>query len=311
MDVGVVITVCLAVAANDYCMAVRGMEVATEMKQCDADYGVEYGNVKMSWHHRVLFLSHGGGPLPLLGDVSHAQLLTAWREVAATVAKPSAIVVISAHWEEPAFTVTTAARPPLVYDYYGFPDEAYRITYPCVGQPALAQAVHDAVVRAGLPAQLDAQRGLDHGVFVPLAVLYPEADIPCVQLSLHHSLDPAMHIALGRALATVRHENLLIMGSGFTFHNMRAFMEPASSDAAIFNIAFEQWLADTCCNPLLDEPARAARLVQWEQAPGARFCHPREEHLLPLQVCYGVAQRVCAQHRALNVLNRQCSQFLW
>lgn len=261
--------------------------------------------------HRTLFLSHGGGPLPLLGDTAHREMLDGLRAVAATMSKPTAILVISAHWEAPAFTLTSAANPSLLYDYYGFPPEAYRIAYPCPGHPVLAQTVEAALVQAGLPAQLDAQRGLDHGVFVPLKILYPEADIPCVQLSLHHSLDPAVHLALGRALATVHHEGLLVIGSGFTFHNMRAFMEPASSAAAAHNTAFEQWLQDTCCNPALDDAARTARLLQWEQAPGARFCHPREEHLLPLHVCYGVAQRACSQRRAMTVLNRQCSQFLW
>lgn len=265
----------------------------------------------MSLPHRTLFLSHGGGPLPLLGDAAHQSLLDAWRRMAAGLPRPSAILVISAHWEMPAFTVTAAAQPPLLYDYYGFPEAAYRITYPCPGQPALAQAVQAALLRAGLPAQQDRQRGLDHGVFVPLKILYPDASIPCVQLSLHQSLDPAWHLAAGRALATVEHDGLLVVGSGFSFHNMRAFMEPIGSEAATHNQAFEQWLVDTCCNPALDDAARTARLVQWADAPGARYCHPREEHLLPLHVCYGVAQNRCTQHQRLTLLNRQCSQYGW
>ena len=202
---------------------------------------------------------------------------------------PSAIIVISAHWEEPIPTVTSGRQPSLIYDYYGFPPEAYQIRYPCPGEPGLAQCLHDQLKGAGIAARLDPDRGFDHGLFVPLKILFPAAEIPCIQLSLLKSLSPSEHIALGKQLRHLEQPNLLVIGSGFTFHNIRNFFEVETPTAAAMNAAFEAWLLETCTSQDLSEAEREQRLLNWESAPHARFCHPREEHLLPLHVCYGVA----------------------
>ena len=245
----------------------------------------------MAKTNSVLYLSHGGGPMPLLGDPGHEQMVSCLRDVAARIAKPSAILLVSAHWEEAAPTVTSGSAPPLIYDYYGFPEESYRIEYPCPGEPDLAREVLAALQGMRPEARPDPQRGFDHGLFVPLKIMYPEADIPCVQLSLVDSLDPALHLDMGRRLRSVQCDDLLVIGSGFSFHNMRAFFTPKTDETRTLNLAFERWLLETCTSPDLDEAQQAARLVDWAQAPGARDCHPREEHLLPLHVCCGLAGR--------------------
>ncbi|QFU02069.1 LigB family dioxygenase [Halomonas sp. THAF5a] len=259
----------------------------------------------------VLFLSHGGGPRPLLGDPGHRELVTRLTEIAGRLPRPSAILVISAHWEAPVPTITASARPGLIYDYHGFPPEAYAIEYPCPGEPALAARVHRALTQAGLPARLDDRRGFDHGVFVPLKLMYPEADIPCVQLSLVDSLDAATHLAIGKALQALDVDDLLVIGSGFSFHNMGAFFAPDTPESQARNLAFEDWLEETCASLEIEEAERAERLIHWERAPHARFCHPREEHLLPLHVCVGLAQRPSDTHIAATVLGKTSGMFHW
>ncbi|MCG6936894.1 MAG: dioxygenase [Gammaproteobacteria bacterium] len=261
--------------------------------------------------HRVLFLSHGGGPLPLLGDEGHSEMVATLRVITARIKKPSAVIVISAHWEEIIPTVTSASNPSLIYDYYGFPEESYDIQYPCPGEPLLATQVHQLLNSAGIDARLDERRGFDHGLFVPLKIMYPEADIPCIQLSLVKRLDPAEHISIGKAIAGIKHDELLIIGSGFSFHNLRAFFAPVTNETRIMNESFEQWLIDTCSNTSIDEDERTRKLVNWEQAPYARYCHPREEHLLPLHVCYGVTQTACNEYYELSILNKKSSVYLW
>lgn len=260
---------------------------------------------------RVLFLSHGGGPLPLLGDVGHQEMIKNLRHIAAEIKKPSAVLVISAHWEEKIPSITSAARPSLIYDYYGFPQVSYEIQYPCPGEPELAEQVHLCLSEAGIESQLDAQRGFDHGLFVPLKIMYPEADIPCIEVSLVQGLDPAEHIKLGEALSGIDYENLLIIGSGLTFHNLKEFFIPSTDESRAKNEAFEQWLIDTCSNTEISEEQRIQRFNNWLQAPYARYCHPREEHLLPLHVCYGVTGTACQYHYELNILNKKASAYLW
>ena len=259
----------------------------------------------------VLFLSHGGGPLPLLGDPGHAEMRACLEHIASLIQRPSAILVISAHWEASAPTVTASASPSLIYDYSGFPPESYQISYPCPGDVGLANQVYEQLKFAGFDAARDEQRGLDHGVFVPLKMMFPDADIPCVQLSLLKHLDPETHLRLGEALQGLAQENLLIIGSGFSFHNMRAFFAPETDTSVQMNQAFEAWLEDTCSNPGLSESERRNRLLNWGQAPGARFCHPREEHLLPLHVCYGATGRACSDSFQLRILGKLASMYLW
>ncbi|RRJ83389.1 DODA-type extradiol aromatic ring-opening family dioxygenase [Aestuariirhabdus litorea] len=264
---------------------------------------------------RVLYLAHGGGPLPLLGDEGHREMVATLASIRERLERPSLILVISAHWETPVATLTAGAAPPLLYDYYGFPPEAYRLQYPAPGAPEWAARLQAQLAEAGVEVALDRQRGFDHGFFVPLSLLYPEADIPCLQLSLLDSLDPRRHIelgrALGRALAAIDPPNVLVVGSGMSFHNMRAFFASPSEADRAQNHDFERWLRETCSDPALSEAERAERLEQWVEAPGARYCHPREEHLLPLQLCYGVAGRAASECFELEVLNKKVSMYLW
>ncbi len=200
--------------------------------------------------------------------------------------RPAAILVISGHWETEQPTVNTALRPPLLFDYSGFPEHTYRLTYPVAGSPALAARVRGLLSTDGIASDEEPHRGLDHGVFVPFKVMYPAADVPIVQLSLNRNRDAATHLALGRALAPLRDEDVLIVGSGMSYHNLREFFvdRPEINQAAE---AFDAWLDRTLAER--DETARAAKLQQWRDAPGARPCHPTPEHLLPLLVAAGAA----------------------
>jgi aromatic ring-opening dioxygenase catalytic subunit (LigB family) len=265
----------------------------------------------MQQQGKVLFISHGGGPLPLLGDIHHQEMITTLKEIVATIPKPDAIIVVSAHWEEERVVITSNPKPALIYDYSGFPTESYSIEYPCLGAPALAEEIEALMRSAGINTKLNSQRGLDHGAFVPLKIMYPGADIPCVQVSLLDSLDPQKHIEIGKALSPLLEKNVLIIGSGFSFHNMPAFFSKGTENTNLLNLQFEAWLNDTCCNTDYDENEREQRLINWEKAPGARFCQPREEHLMPLHVCYGAAQKLCSASFPVTILNKLSSQFLW
>jgi aromatic ring-opening dioxygenase catalytic subunit (LigB family) len=198
---------------------------------------------------------------------------------------PRAVLMVSAHWEEPTVTVMTAERPPLLYDYYGFSPEAYTITWPAPGSPTLAARVQSLLGAAGIASAASSSRGFDHGTFVPMKLTWPDADMPTIQLSLKEGLDPETHLAIGRALAPLRDEAVLILGSGMSYHNMRGFMR-GGDDVATTSEAFDHWLAETIALPSSE---RDARLARWHQGPSARRCHPREEHLLPLMVVAGAA----------------------
>ena len=249
--------------------------------------------------------------MPLLGDEGHKEMVECLQGIAANIKKPSAIMVVSAHWEERIPTITSGSNPSLIYDYYGFPDESYNIKYACSGEPMLANRIYNLLESAGITSRLDDQRGFDHGLFVPLKIMYPVADIPCVQLSLVDDLNPVEHLNIGQALQGLDYENLLVIGSGFSFHNMKAFFAPETNESKAMNESFEGWLLATCSSPDIDEKERAERLIQWENAPAARFCHPREEHLLPLHVCYGLARTRCSESFELNILNKKSSMYLW
>lgn len=237
----------------------------------------------------TLFLPHGAGPCFFM-DWNPP---TAWnamadflRKVASTLpARPSAIVLVSAHWLEPAFSVTSGAQPELIYDYYGFPPHTYELRYPAPGEPELAARIASLLGAAQLPAQQHPERGFDHGMFIPLKLVFPDADIPVVQLSLRHDLDPQAHLDAGRALAALRAEGVLIIGSGMSFHNMRGYGDPRFGP---ISDEFDRWLEDTVESAA---PERERALATWTDAPSARLCHPprAEEHLLPLMVVAGAA----------------------
>ena len=233
------------------------------------------------------------------------------RDIASTIQRPKTIIVISAHWEEPEVTITAHPNPPIIYDYYGFPSESYSLEYPGPGDPKLAAKLADSLASKNIAGGLDRERGFDHGLFIPLLLMYPEADIPCVQVSLLSSLDAESHVRVGEALSSVVHDGMLVLGSGFSFHNLKVLMGRGASSTDQENEAFEAWLIDTCTSTEVDEDARAQRLVNWETAPGARYCHPREEHLLPLHVCYGVAGRASKAHAELTIMGKKSSTYFW
>lgn len=233
----------------------------------------------------VVFLPHGGGPMPLLGDANHRELIAFLKRLPEQLPKPQAILVVTAHWEEPVASISGAQRPGMLYDYYGFPPESYEFQYPAPGNPALAMEIQTLLQHQGIDARLDSHRDYDHGTFIPLMLMYPEAQIPVVQVSLLHSLDPAAHISLGKALSPLREKGVLILGSGMSFHNMRAFFsgDPA---VAVRSQAFDTWLEQVLNGA--DVAQIEQQLIAWKKAPEARYAHPREEHLLPLLVCFGV-----------------------
>lgn len=231
----------------------------------------------------TLFIPHGAGPCFFMdwtrGPADAWDRTADWLGglIAALPERPRAILVVSGHWEAPAFTAGSAARPDLIYDYYGFPEHTYQLRFEAPGAPELAERVRALLAGAGLPAARDEARGWDHGVFVPLKVALPDADIPVVQLSLQEGLDPGLHLAAGRALAPLRDEGVLILGSGMSWHNMRGF-NPAFTETSR---RFDDWLSSAVADP--------ATLADWESAPYARAAHPREEHLAPIFVAAGAA----------------------
>jgi aromatic ring-opening dioxygenase catalytic subunit (LigB family) len=237
----------------------------------------------------VVYLPHGGGPWPFVdvgfGEKSELDGLRAYLESVASVptSPPRALLVISAHWEAPVPTVMTSAAPPMLYDYYGFPPASYTLQWPAPGEPKLAARVRALLEAAGIESAEDPRRGFDHGTFVPLKLAYPDAKLPTVQLSLKAGLDPAAHIAIGKALAPLRDEGVFIVGSGMSYHNMRGFMR---AEARPHATAFDGYLHALA--PLAEDE-RNARLIDWAYAPHARAVHPREEHLLPLMVVAGAA----------------------
>lgn len=259
---------------------------------------------------QVVYCSHGGGPLPLLGDPGHQAMIDFMRRLPLQLRKPEAIVVISAHWEEPMATLMGASRPSMLYDYYGFPREAYQITYPAPGAPSLANRIAGLLHASHLSSRIDAERGFDHGLFVPLNMMYPQADIPSIQLSLLADLKPSTHLALGKALRGLIDENILVIGSGFSFHNLNAFSFDGVEEPDPRNDAFQAWLIDVCTGTSSQED-REHRLIDWEQAPHARYCHPRAEHLLPLHVCAGMTQTAGQLVFDHAIAGKRAVAFLW
>jgi aromatic ring-opening dioxygenase catalytic subunit (LigB family) len=242
----------------------------------------------MSSRLPVYFISHGGGPWSYMDEAArapYAKLAAALADMPRQIGTtPRAVLMISAHWEEAEFTLTANPKPPMIYDYGGFPDYTYQIHYRAPGDPLLAAHTRQMIEKAGIPARLDPDRGFDHGAFTPLKVIYPDANVPVVQLSLKRGLDPETHLALGRAIAPLRDEGVLIVGSGLTYHNLRQFGRAQGWGPSR---EFDGWLSGVLLGGSPKD--RNKLLAAWEAAPAARAAHPREEHLLPLMVASGAA----------------------
>jgi aromatic ring-opening dioxygenase catalytic subunit (LigB family) len=234
------------------------------------------------------FISHGGGPWPWIKDLlpgDFGLLEASLRQIPREIeVRPRAVLMISGHWEASVFTVQTSASPPMLYDYGGFPEFTYHLEYPAPGSPEVAERVLELLAAAGIAARGDDRRGFDHGTFVPMHVSWPDADVPLLQLSMRQGYDVDEHLALGRALAPLRDEGVLIIGSGFSFHNLRLFGEPGRRPSA----EFEAWLTDAVVAAPIAE--RSERLRRWTEAPAARVSHPAEDHLVPLFVAVGAAE---------------------
>ncbi len=236
----------------------------------------------------ILYIPHGGGPLPILDHPSHSALIEHLRSIGDRIPTPEAIVVVSAHWEGKQVNIASHPQPELFYDYSDFPAAAYNVSYPAPGDPELAESISKLLQVHRIPARTEPLRGWDHGVFIPLKLMFPKANIPILQVSLLSSLEAHEHIQIGEALASLRRENILLIGSGSSFHNMDSLVnqQPASQQRCA---SFNHWLKATLCETSDDYANRKQALLQWQQAPSARFCHPRAEHLMPLMVCFGAA----------------------
>lgn len=266
------------------------------IKMCNSSYaGTPTALAAQSWPFKptdhpmtttrmpALYLPHGGGPSFFMTG-ERKQRYQATEDFLRSVhtllpVQPSSILIITAHWETAVPSFTGGLRPELIYDYYGFPPETYALQYPAPGNPQLAERAAGLLQAAGQAAQVDRTYGWDHGVFIPLKVMYPQADIPVVAMSLQASLDPALHCALGAALAPLRDEGVLIVGAGMSYHNLRDFHAAAPA-----SFAFHDWVDGAVA---ADRATRTRNLATWSSAPGGRASHPREEHLLPLMVASG------------------------
>jgi len=241
----------------------------------------------------TLYIPDGGGPCffmdtpPGLPPDMWDKMAAYLRGIGASLGeRPKGVLVISGHWETERPTLNTATRPPLLFDYHGFPEHTYRLTYPVPGSPELARRVRQVLAASEIASDEEPERGLDHGVFIPFKLIYPDADVPIVQMSLNRTLDAATHLQIGRALTPLRDQGVLIVGSGMSYHNLRDLY---SSDPRALKAAseFDAWLNDAVTDP--DPATRVQKLAAWHQAPGARAAHPRPEHLIPLMVAAGAA----------------------
>lgn len=254
----------------------------------------------------TFFIPHGGGPCFFMDDPAGnwTGMEAFLRSLPARLPQPpTAILVVSGHWETDGFAFTGAEKPELIYDYHGFPPHTYELRYDAPGAPEIAREAARLLQGAGLRAQVDANRGLDHGVFVPLKVAFPDAEVPVVEMSVDRNLDPAFHLAAGRALAPLRDQGVSIIASGMSFHNMRGYGDPRSTDPSE---AFDRWLTESIS---LDGKARGDRLEHWEQAPSGRFSHPQAEHLLPLMVAAGATNEPGERIYTEQVLKTAISGF--
>jgi 4,5-DOPA dioxygenase extradiol len=250
----------------------------------------------------VLFVSHGA-PTLVLEEIPARDFMAG---LAQRVPRPRAILSVSAHWMAPVATVSRAERPETIHDFYGFPEALYRLEYPAPGAPDLADRVVALLRQAGLPAAADPAYGLDHGAWNPLLLIYPEADIPIAQLSLIAGAGPAEHVALGRALAPLRAEGVLILASGGAVHNLGQFRVDRHRPAD-WAVSFESFLAAGVA------AGDVAGLTAYRSRPDGRLAHPTDEHLLPLFVALGAAAGDAGEalHRSFAHGSLSMASFGW
>lgn len=225
----------------------------------------------------AIFIAHGAPPL--LDDAGWVRELSTW---AANLPRPEAILVLSAHWEERPLTIGATRTVPLVYDFYGFPRHHYEQTYAAPGAPALAERIR-GILKGSQPVAEEPERGLDHGAYVPLVAMYPEAQIPVLQISLP-SEDPQELFALGRALRPLREEGVLIAGSGFITHNLRAIDWSGTAPPPSWATEFDAWTGQALACKDID-----ALLDYQRKGPGSHIALPTREHFVPLLVALGAA----------------------
>lgn len=235
----------------------------------------------------VIYLPHGGGPWPWTPAFTpqlaqdYVQLRGYLESITESLPqRPTAVVIISAHWEARVPTVLSSPQPTMLYDYHGFPQNTYELEWSAPGSPTLASRVRQLLSDAGIANAENTERGYDHGTFVPMKLIVPEANIPTVQLSLDRAYNPAQHVAMGRALQPLRDEGVLIIGSGMSWEDFRA------QDIIRRSTVFNEWFEDAA---KADPATRNAALENWTSAPYAREAHPHEEHLLPMMVAAGAA----------------------
>jgi 4,5-DOPA dioxygenase extradiol len=224
----------------------------------------------------ALYLSHGAPPLA--DDPIWPGELASW---SADLPRPKAILMVSAHWEEAPLAIGATETVPLVYDFWGFPEHYYRVEYAAPGAPALAQSVRKLLRAPGMPVQDIPDRGLDHGAYVPLVEMYPGADIPVLQISMP-TLDPVRLMEIGRKLAPLRDEGVLIVGSGFFTHNLAALRQ---GGIPAWSVEFDDWGRQALENRDWD-----ALLDFLDKSPAGHYAHPRTEHFAPLFVTMGAAE---------------------
>ena len=239
------------------------------------------------------FISHGGGPWPWIPQMraSFSALEASLKQMVRDFPEqPKAILMISGHWEEDEVAVMGTARPPMLYDYYGFPAHTYEITYAAPGAPEIASRTQHLLEQAGIPSRIDPARGFDHGLFAPMEVMYPQADMPIFQVSMLRSYDPQAHLDVGRALRPLRDEGVMIVGSGLSFHNLKLMRE--GDEGRVASAQFDDWLYKA----MMAKPSeRREAMLNWETAPAARICHEEEDHLVPIFVALGAAENEPAE----------------
>ncbi|TID18051.1 Extradiol ring-cleavage dioxygenase class III enzyme subunit B [Venturia nashicola] len=268
----------------------------------------------------VVSFAHGGGPLPLMNDPMTKEIIYSLKNRVPKILRldtpkaPRAIILITAHWSEKVPTISNADKHKLYYDYGGFPPEMYKVKYDAPGSPAVAKEVFDTLQTAGLKPDTNSERGWDHGVFVPMILVYPKANIPIIQLSVLSSEDPATHIKMGEALSILRESNIAIIGSGFSsFHNLRLMFSGIHEDSS-FRRRNKDW--NNAVKAAIEEEdveKRKEKLGDWRKFPNAYEMHPRggAEHFLPLVVCAGAGGAGKAKSYTDKFLGLDMYSFYW